>query len=480
MKISGVTIFIFIILSVLAILSFVFPVEGVEFGKLHLKYANPESFINNAVDAGSDVDQNLADMNRELIISSLGSMYDTLQYYKHFVQSSPLRIHLPNNDLAFFDPVFQQFEEARKRKKLHRILHYGDSQIEMDRISNILRQHLQQTFGGSGVGMIPAIQTVATYSLSQSYSGDLTRYIMFGDSTTRRASHRRYGPMAQFSTLSGQATLSFRNSGSRHAEPLTQQYQRISLLVDRTGGWNANILADTIVQIDTLKQEQVSLVSWILKNKTSRARVSLNGNVDIYGILLDGKYGITVDNFPLRGSSGTLFTGIDQQLMQQTFAVLNPSLIILQFGGNAIPAISSTAKIDNYMLEIERQFGALQKAAPHARFLFIGPSDMSKRYNGEMKTRKFLPELNEALKTTALKNGIAFWDMYHVMGGENSMSKWVKHNPPLAGSDHIHFTAAGAKEIGTLLAKSLLTNYQFYKLRKKVGSEAINTLFVQE
>lgn len=476
MKITRVTLFIFSILLVLAVLSFAFPTEGLQFGNLHLKYANLNTFLENDTDSDAEVDRNLANMNRELDVSTLGSMYDTLQYYKHFVQSSPLRIHLPDNNPAFFDPVFQQFEEAAKRKKLCRILHYGDSQIEMDRISNILRQHLQQKFGGSGVGMVPAIQTVATYSLSQSYSGDLTRYIMFGDSTTRRAAHRRYGPMAQFSTLSGQATLSFRNSGSRHAEPLSQRYQRISLLVDRTSGWKANITADTIVKVDTIRQEQVALVSWTLKNKTGRARVNLNGRADIYGILLDGSHGITVDNFPLRGSAGTLFTGIDQKLMQQTFTVLNPSLIILQFGGNAVPAISSTTRIDKYMLDIERQFTVLKKAAPNARFLFIGPSDMSKRYNGVMKTRKFLPELNEALKKTALKNGIAYWDMYHVMGGENSMAKWVKHSPPLAGSDHIHFTAAGAKEIGTLLSKSLLTNYQFYKVRQQVGNELINKL----
>jgi lysophospholipase L1-like esterase len=476
MKISKVTIFIFSIIALLAVLSFVFPEEGLQLGSLHLKYANPGSFMQNDADNDAEVDQNLAYMNRELDISTLGSMYDTLQYYKHFVQSSPLRIHLPNNDHAFFDPVFQQFEEARKKKKLCRVLHYGDSQIEMDRISNILRQHLQQNFGGSGVGMVPAIQTVATYSLSQSYSGDLIRYIMFGDSTTRRASHRRYGPMAQFSTLSGQATLSFRHSGSRHAEPLSQQYQRISLLVNRTGGWKATVSADTIVRVDTIKQEQVSMISWTLKNKTGRARVSLNGNADIYGVLLDGSHGITVDNFPLRGSAGTLFTGIDQKLMQQTFSVLNPLLIILQFGGNAVPAISSQTRIDKYMLDIERQFEVLKKSAPGARFLFIGPSDMSKSYNGVMKTRKFLPELNEALKNTALKNNIAYWDMFQVMGGENSMAKWVKHNPPLAGSDHVHFTAAGAKEIGTLLSKSLLTNYQFYKIRQQVGTDLINKL----
>lgn len=480
MKVHKVLIFVLTTLVLLAVLSFVFPKQGVELGELHLKYASLSDFVDPDANQGVDVDQNLADMNSELMANTLRSVYDTLQFYKEFIHSSPLRIHLPNDDYSFFDPVFHQFEQARKKNKVYRVIHYGDSQIEMDRISNILREHLQNTFGGMGVGLIPAIQTVATYSVSQAYSGNLSRFIMFGDSTTQRASHRRYGLMAQFSTVSGNATVSFRNSRSSYAQPLAQNYQKISLLVDKIRpNFKAQLIADTILRVDTVKKDNAALISWTLKNKTNRGRIQLSGQADVYGILLDGPAGVTVDNIPLRGSSGTIFSGIDRSVLENTYSLMNTPLIILQFGGNMMSVINSQTTIDRYMERLSKQFALLKQAAPNARFLFIGPSDMSKRYNGVMKTRKFLPELNQALMKTALANDIAYWDLFHVMGGEDSMVKWVKHSPPYAGSDHIHFTATGAKEIGNLLSRSFMTNYDFYTLRKTINKEVVKTIFEQ-
>jgi hypothetical protein len=43
----------------------------------------------------------------------------------------------------------------------------------------------------------------------------------------------------------------------------------------------------------------------------------------------------------------------------------------------------------------------------------------------------------------------------------------------LAGPDHIHFTFAEAQEIGSNLAKSLTTYYDFYKMRQHVPSEKV-------
>lgn len=480
MKVYKVLIFTLTTLALLAVLSFVFPKQGIDLGSLHLKYASLSDFVDPDTNQGVDVDQNLADMNSELMANSLRSVYDTLQFYKEFIQNSPLRIHLPNDDYSFFDPVFRKFEQARKKNEVYRVIHYGDSQIEMDRISNILREHLQKTFGGMGVGLIPAIQTVATYSVSQSYSGNLSRYIMFGDSTTQRASHRRYGVMGQFSTVNGNATVSFRYSRSSYAQPQAQNYQKISLLVDKIRpNFKAQLIADSILRVDTLKKGNAALISWTLKNKTNRGRIQLAGQADVYGILLDGPAGVTVDNIPLRGSSGTIFSGIDRSVLEHSYALMNTPLIMLQFGGNMMSVINSQTTIDRYMERLNKQFALLKQAAPNAKFLFIGPSDMSKSYNGVMKTRKFLPELNEALKKTTLENGIAYWDMFQVMGGENSMVKWVKHSPPYAGSDYIHFTPAGAKEIGNLLSRSFMTNYDFYTLRKTINSEVVKTIFEQ-
>ena len=52
------------------------------------------------------------------------------------------------------DNFFKSLKEDAPRE-LVRIVHYGDSQIEGDRMTEYLRYRLQKKFGGCGVGTVP-------------------------------------------------------------------------------------------------------------------------------------------------------------------------------------------------------------------------------------------------------------------------------------------------------------------------------------
>lgn len=147
-------------------------------------------------------------------------------------------------------------------------MHYGDSQIEMDRISSIIREHLQGIFGGNGNGLVPAIQSVSTYSLVQSATGDLTRYTLIGDSTTVRAEHNRYGLMTQLSQLSGEASISFRVSKNSNCQERAKKFSKVSLLIGNSSpGFRASLRCDTIrTESKVLKNavQGVSLLTWDL------------------------------------------------------------------------------------------------------------------------------------------------------------------------------------------------------------------------
>ena len=159
--------------------------------------------------------------------------------------------------------------------------------------------------------------------------------------------------------------------------------------------------------------------------------------------------------------------------MTDSFALANTQLIILQFGGNYMPVIRSTKNIQSYQEQIEKQIQYFHEVAPQARILFIGPSDMGKSVNGRIVTWPHLPEMVDSLKATALRNDVAYWDLYRMMGGENSMGQWVKHKPAYAGPDYIHFTPAGAEKVGEALSNSFLTYYNFYQLRKTLPRERV-------
>ena len=475
MKASHTLIFILAVFLLLGIGWIAFPAEGVSVGPMELHFPSYQE-DRMGPDEELDVDALLNQVSESFEMSVSETLLDSLDFFRDYLTINPNRIYLPHDDYTYFDTLFYLFEHAQRDKKVYRVMHYGDSQIEMDRITSVLRQRLQELFGGSGPNMIPAIQRVSSISVSQSYSGGLTRYTVYGDSTTRRAPHTRYGVMTQFAQTNGQSNISFFKSKHSQAFEKVKEISRVSLLVGNTNeSFRATLKADTmrLGPLSTDSENKVNLLEWKLPVNVSRGTLTLQGSAEVYAILLDGDYGVAIDNIPLRGCSGTIFTRINEDVMRESFKLTDTRLIILQFGGNRMPGIYNSKSIANYMDEIVRQIDYFKKVTPQATLLFIGPADMGKSYNGKIGTWKGLPELNDSLKATALRNEVAYWDMFHVMGGEGSMAQYVKHTPALAGPDYIHFTFKGAQEIGDALAKSLITYYDFYKLRQDLPNDSI-------
>ena len=131
-----------------------------------------------------------------------------------YCETNAARIYMPGDNIDYLDPFFDALEAARERPV--RIMHYGDSQLEGDRISSVLREAFQERFGGSGVGLAPAVQTIPTYTLSQSVSPEgLSRHIVYGPKDMRLDS-KAYGVMGQTATLNGPTTFRFSTRDRQH------------------------------------------------------------------------------------------------------------------------------------------------------------------------------------------------------------------------------------------------------------------------
>ena len=472
MKPIKTLIFILSIMLFLGVAWYFFPADGIKVGPFQLRFASlaeKQAGDNKEVDV--DQVRKLVKQSYEMTCSE--TMYDSLRFFRSYLKENPNRIYLPDDDYTFFDTLFTQLSQAENEGKTYRIMHYGDSQIEMDRISSVLRQKLQELFGGSGPNMVPPIQPIPTISVSQ-HSNGLSRYMVYGDAN--RASHNRYGVMSQFGQVNGGGSISFTQTSHSQSLEKVKEISTISVLLGRNSqDFAITLKCDTLSpQTQTLAaNDSVSLITWTLPVDVKRGTLSFKGNAEIYAVLLDGDPGVAIDNVSLRGCSGDIFTRINEAVMRQSFDLLDTRLIIMQFGGNRMPGISSPKNIPPYLSELENQISYLKRVAPEAKILFIGPADMGQSYNGKMDTWRGLPQLNDSLRHMALRNNVAYWDMFNVMGGQGSMAQWVKHKPPLAGPDYIHFTFKGAQSIGTDLAKSFTTYYDFYKLRQHVPNQEV-------
>ena len=76
---------------------------------------------------------------------------------------------------------------------------------------------------------------------------------------------------------------------------------------------------------------------------------------------------------------------------------------------------------------------------------------------GEQQSYPMLPYLDKCLAAMVEEEGGAYFSLFRLMGGAGSMFRW--RDKGLAGDDMIHFTRAGARKVGEMLAKQLLEDY---------------------
>lgn len=478
MKPHGILLFVLSVFALIGLCWFFFPSGGVQVGGVKLRFPSYQSYIEGDEShvKGVDVDSVLISAKKSYDL--LQESRDTLSFFHDFLSSNPGRVYVPEGENDFFDTVFEAMEQAARDGRTVRIIHYGDSQLEMDRISSVLRQELQERFGGSGPGMTPMMRKIHSVSVSQSARGGITRYSLVADSLSHWTSSHRYGIMTQFAGMVGGGSYSFRRADNRYVQDRAKHISKVSVLLGHNSpGFSLSLKCDTLKAMTEVLDSSINgpvVVSWKLPVDVAKGTISFSGNAEIYGIMLDGEPGVTVDNVALRGCSGTVFTGIDSTLMKESFKATETKMIILQFGGNAMPGIGSSKSISSYVNKMDIQFEYFKKVAPDARLLFVGPADMSKSVDGHLISWPRLSELNDSLRVHCLENGVAFWDTFNVMGGPGSMREWVNHNPPLAGPDYIHFTTKGAEEIGRYLSRSLLVYDDFRRIRDKLSDAVVN------
>jgi hypothetical protein len=449
MKSSRIVLFIFGVIAALAVLCAVFPEEGV-FG---LRFPRLSEVLSAAEPATGLSPEELVELRRESVLAAQRDEYQV------FFREDPARFYLPDDDIRFFDALFAAFDRAEQEPV--RIVHYGDSQIEEDRITGTIRERLQDRFGGSGPGMMPA-RRYATPRVGGGSTAELQRFFSYGDASYR-AGIRQYGPYADFTRLDTVSTFNFYPVSRKDVD----HFERATLVA-------GNLRGTLGVRSRNDKRSvepggPLCFVRFELPDSSTRFSLTASGHADLYGILLDGKSGIRMDNVAMRGSSGAIFTAMDASQLQAFYKEENVRLIMLQYGGNSVPYLKRDKQIGDYAASVRKQIQLLRTLAPEAAILFIGPSDMSTVVSGKRRTYPMLAGFVDSLRNAATESGAAYWDIYGVMGGENSMVQWVSARPPLAGPDYVHFTQAGSRKIGDMFCDALLLYYDYYRWRKQNG-----------
>ena len=408
------------------------------------------------------------------------------------------RIQFPPDNKRALAAFFAALKSKRDSSVI-RILHFGDSQIEGDRITSYLRRKFQSRFGGCGVGMVPVFElTEFRRTIFNERSDNWVKYPFYGLDYEPKfdRSFGLLGGYFAFTDLSVNDTNAVEQMDSSVVllDSLSSDsvWERPNVAVSIDTGWftlkrpykkyrqkktfdritlmYGPVQSEVSFELkdgeEVLRKKQLSVTSQF-KTET----IPFNGDFkslkfsfiatespQVHGVALDCQGGVAVDNVGLRGSSGTEFTRISRSFMSQELTQMNVKLIIFQFGVNVVPG-----ELENYDFiekQYYRQLTRLKALAPDANILVVGVSDMSKKVDDHYETYSNVEMIRDAQKKAAFRAGCAFWDLYEVMGGENSMISWVNNKPALAGKDYTHFTSRGAGFVAELLYNAIIREYE--------------------
>ncbi len=348
-----------------------------------------------------------------------------------------------------------------------RIGFFGDSFIEGDMMIQDFRDTLQYIFGGQGVGMAPITSAVAgfrqtinhqfnsawaTYSILDSKKGAKIPKGISGHTYIPRAGATvKYTATQRFRFLNNFKIIRFYYSNATENETLKYYLDGAEKTVPLESGSELKELV--------IKGENIKSIKFEFEAPSE--------NLYVYGVSFEDNKGILVDNFSVRGNSGTTLVSMNMKHLKEMDKVRPYHLIVLQYGLNV--ANANTRDFTWFKNGMKKSIEHMKEAFPDASFLLVSVPDRSYRKGGEYITMPSIPLLVEAQRELAQETNICFWSLYDGMGGENSMVNFVNSKPRLANTDYTHITYYGGQKIGKAMGEVI--DFERRRFLKSLGKE---------
>ncbi len=406
------------------------------------------------------------------------------------------------------DKFYGALDESGRR--LVRVAYFGDSFVEGDILTSELRECLQGQYGGKGVGWVDIECVTAGFRTTVNHKSGGWRDHNANDGRGSGFRSDLQGVAGHYYLPAGTGTMTLtcqKRLDQAHlawAEVATVFYtpaDGLSVTASVNGQeartlWGNGVMpayqepAYSTVLVptdsvdadgDTLMREERRLVqpqgevaaSDTPSEWTTLRSDTLHGHIEgftlkahgpgrFYGVALDGRTGVAVDNFSMRGSNGWFIREIPTETLGQ-FASARPyDLIILHYGLNV--ASKNCTDYSYYTKRMVESVQHLQACYPMASILIVGVSDRDQRgHDGEMRTMPGIVELSRYQRRMASDCHVAFWNLYEAMGGEGSMVRMQADHE--ANLDYTHINFAGGRRLGRLFYDVLMNGKENYDRR---------------
>lgn len=349
---------------------------------------------------------------------------------------------------------YKALEQKNGLNRPVRIAYFGDSFVEGDILTDELREMLQEKFGGCGVGYLSVAPEAPGFrkSVKQFSSGwdahqaiDTTGFVSRKQSIAQTYAHplgRAYTEITAVDKFKHAAQFETTTFYLSSAQPLT-------LSVTLNDSVKQKVQSEGTGKVEALRVDgNMNRVRWTLSG---------NQNVNAQGVAVEGKKGITLDNFALRATSGTHLQTLSADYLKQLAQVRPYDLIILHYGLNV--ASKNQLNYEYYVTSMSKVVSRLKECFPTTSILIVGVGDRETRIKGELHTMKGVLALMQYQQQLAALNEVAFWNLYEAMGGDGSIVKLSETKPAQARKDYTHITHEGGHTLATYFYDALMAGY---------------------
>lgn len=417
------------------------------------------------------------------------------------------------------NPIFEKLVNLQKSKvgKLN-VVHIGDSHIQADLFSGLMRKNLQQQFGNAGRGLVFPHSLVKTNG-----TGD----VRFSSNQTWESQRNIYPNTGNPVGLSGIALFTKSNDFALEMTVRNQEYvfNKLKIITPQNIKMFEVALTSKTIKIESeipknilhkIKNgESLSVISEKydvsiaqikkenrLKNNNIRAGKTLKipskekakkvversefipletrleegfhsfetdtllhkiylipalnqSDYALNGLVLENNNpGIIYHTIGVNGAKCSDFNKFP--LFFEQLAVLQPDLVIISLGTNESFDKMITSE---FIVQLNLMMELILAKNPTTAFLITTPppSQFKRKF-----PNTFVADYTKEIVVQAELKNYAVWDMFSNLGGLFGVNQLVKEGK--IGADKVHYTKVGYERQGQLLTEAFLNSFENYKL----------------
>lgn len=325
-------------------------------------------------------------------------------------------------------------------KSPYKIIHFGDSHIQGDRISGALRNNLQALGGNGGSGLF------FPYSLCKSVGPAGTNSRITG--TYTYASILKNPTNQQIGALGYQISFS---QGALFTMEFNEQFRGLrskefTLLIHGS----VDTVAIALTTPGVLKSQEPmgnGLTQYRFECAEIPSKIEFKALTacSLWGLEFIHEAGLVYQQCGVVGAQFTHLLPYKEEILSM-LAWQKPNLVVFSYGTN-----ESYGSIDSlkYQQRISAFIQSIKTALPQAALLITNAPDT--RSAGKTPKSELL--VNRCLDRIAKETNLAYYDVNRAMGGWGSQALWQAND--LFLKDQLHFNKKGATLIGSLISHAL-------------------------